>query len=154
MKAIRVHATGGPDVLRIEEIPDPTVGPGEALVRVEAVGVNFIEVYQRVGLYPQSPPFTPGGEGAGSVVAVGTGVTGVRVGDRVASHELRGSYGELAVAVADRLVVLPDAIDVRTGAAAMLQGMTAHYLTTSTYSLGRGDWCLVHAAAGGVGLLL
>ena len=154
MKAIRVRASGGPDVLRIDEIADPIPGPGEALVRIEAVGVNFIEVYQRVGLYSMPLPFTPGGEGAGTVVGIGPGVTAVRAGDRVASHELRGAYAELATAPAERLVVLPDAIDARTGAAAMLQGMTAHYLATSTYPLGRGDWCLVHAAAGGVGLLL
>ena len=154
MKAIRIRTIGGPDVLRIEEVPDAAPGPGEALVRVEAVGLNFIEVYQRMGLYPQAMPFTPGGEGAGTVAAIGPGVTSVRVGDRVASQELRGAYADLAVATADRLVMLPDAIDARTGAAAMLQGMTAHYLATSTYPLGRGDWCLVHAAAGGVGLLL
>jgi len=154
MRAIRVHAAGGPEVLRIEEIPEPTPGAGEALVRVEAVGVNFIEVYQRTGLYPQTYPFTPGGEGAGTVVAVGPGVTAVKVGDRVASQELRGAYAELALAAADRLIPLPDSIDTRTGAAAMLQGMTAHYLATSTFPLSRGDWCLVHAAAGGVGLLL
>jgi NADPH:quinone reductase len=154
MKAIRVHAPGGPDVLRIEEVADAIPGPGEALVRIDAVGVNFIEVYQRVGLYSVPLPFTPGGEGAGTVVGIGPGVTAVRAGDRVASHELRGAYAELAIAPAERLVVLPDAIDARVGAAAMLQGMTAHYLATSTYPLGRGDWCLVHAAAGGVGLLL
>ena len=154
MKAIRVHTPGGPDVLRIEDIPDREPAAGEALVRLEAVGVNFIEVYQRMGLYPVQTPFTPGGEGAGTVVAIGAGVTAVRVGDRVASTDLRGSYAEHAVAPADRLVTLPDAIDARTGAAAMLQGMTAHYLATSTYPLRRGDWCLVHAAAGGVGLLL
>ncbi len=154
MKAIRVHAAGGPEMLRIEEIPEPTPGPGEALVRVEAIGVNFIEVYQRAGLYPQTHPFTPGGEGAGTVTAIGSGVTAVKVGDRVASQELRGAYAELALAAADRLIALPDAIDTRSGAAAMLQGMTAHYLATSTYPLSRGDWCLVHAAAGGVGLIL
>ena len=154
MKAIRVHTPGGPEVLRIEEIPDAEPGPGEALVRVEAVGVNFIEVYQRMGLYPLPLPFTPGGEGAGTVIAIGAGVTAVRIGDRVASHELRGSHAELALAAADRLITLPDAIDAHTGAAAMLQGMTAHYLATSTYPLDHGEWCLVHAAAGGVGLLL
>ena len=154
MKAIRVHTPGGPEVLRIEEIPDPHPGPGEALVRVEAVGVNFIEVYQRMGLYPLPLPFTPGGEGAGTVIAIGAGVTAVRIGDRVASHELRGSHAELALAAADRLITLPDAIDAHTGAAVMLQGMTAHYLASSTYPLAHGEWCLVHAAAGGVGLLL
>ena len=154
MKAIRVRTPGGPEVLRIEDVSDPGPGPGEALVRVEAAGVNFIEVYQRMGLYPMPLPFTPGGEGAGTVIAIGTGVTAVRIGDRVASQELRGSYAELALAAADRLITLPDAIDAHTGAAVMLQGMTAHYLATSTYPLGHDDWCLVHAAAGGVGLLL
>ena len=154
MKAIRVHTSGGPEVLRIEEIADLRPDAGEALVRIDAVGVNFIVVYQRLGLYPMSLPFTPGGEGAGTVVAIGSGVTGVRVGDRVASQDLRGSYAELALARADRLIALPETIDASTGAAAMLQGMTAHYLATSTYPLARGDWCLVHAAAGGVGLLL
>ena len=154
MKAIRIHTPGGPDVLRLEQIPDPVAGRGEVLVRMEAIGVNFIEIYQRMGLYPVPLPFTPGSEGAGSVAGIGAGVTTVRIGDRVASQELRGSYAELAVAAADRVVALPDAIDTQTGAAAMLQGMTAHYLTTSTYPLSRGDWCLVHAAAGGVGLLL
>src|SRR5687768_4340400 len=138
MKAIRVRTIGGPEALRIEETPDPIPGPGEALVRIEAAGLNFIEVYQRMGLYPQPMPFTPGSEGAGTVTAVGPGVTVVRVGDRVASQEMRGSYAELAIATAERLVVLPDAIDTRIGAAAMLQGMTAHYLATSTYPLQRG----------------
>ena len=154
MKAIRVHEPGDADVLRLEEIPDPAPGPGEALVRVEAVGVNFIEIYQRKGLYPMQRPYTPGREGAGTVIAVGEGVTTVRAGDRVASESLNGSYAELATAKADRLVVLPEGVTTRDGAAAMLQGMTAHYLATSTYPLGAGDWCLVHAAAGGVGLLL
>ena len=154
MKAIRVHELGGADVLRLEEVPDPQPGPGEVLVRTEAIGVNFIEVYQRKGLYPLARPFTPGREAAGTVVAVGDGVTSPRVGDRVATEGLRGSYAELAVAPADRLVALPDGIDTRTGAAVMLQGMTGHYLATSTYPLSPGDTCLVHAAAGGVGLLL
>src|SRR5690349_22003686 len=98
MKAIRVHTPGGPEVLRIEDVPDRTAGPGEAVVRLEAVGVNFIEVYQRMGLYPVAVPFTPGGEGAGTVVAIGAGVTDVRIGDRVASQDLRGAYAELGVA--------------------------------------------------------
>jgi NADPH2:quinone reductase len=154
MRAIRVHDVGDADVLRLEEVPDPRPGPGEALVRVETIGVNFIEVYQRKGLYPLARPFTPGREAAGTVVAVGDSVTSPRVGDRVATEGLRGSYAELAVAPADRLVALPDGIDTRTGAAVMLQGMTGHYLATSTYPLSPGDTCLVHAAAGGVGLLL
>jgi NADPH:quinone reductase len=154
VKAIRVHEAGPPDVLRLEEVADPRPAKGEALVRIEAAGVNFMEIYQRTGLYPVPRPFTPGSEGAGTVVAVGEGVTSVRPGDRVASVGLSGSYAELAVAPADRLVALPDAIDARTGAALMLQGLTAHYLATSTYPLSAGDWCLVHAAAGGVGQLL
>jgi len=154
MKAIRVAEPGGPEVLRVEEVPDPRPGAGEALVRLEAIGVNFIEVYQRKGLYQMTLPFTPGGEGAGTVVAVGSGVTSVRVGDRVASVDFRGSYAELARAAADRLVPVPGGVDIRTAGAVMLQGMTAHYLSHATYVLARGDWCLVHAAAGGVGLLL
>src|SRR5205823_9569432 len=108
MRAIRVHAPGDADVLRLEDVPDPEPGPGEAVVRIEAAGVNFIEVYQRTGTYPQPLPFTPGSEGAGTVVAVGRDVTAVREGDRVASESLRGSYAALAVEDADRLVVLPD----------------------------------------------
>lgn len=155
MRAIRVHHTGGPDVLQLEEVPDPSPGPGEALVRLEAVGVNFIEVYQRTGMYPLPLPYVPGREGAGIVTAVGEGVTVVKPGDRVAAVEsLQGAYAEFAKAPADRLIKVPDDIDLKTAAAAMLQGLTAHYLATSTYKLGPGDWCLVHAAAGGVGLLL
>ena len=154
MKAIRVSRTGGPEVLELEELPDPRPGPGEALLRLEAIGVNFVEIYHRKGLYSSSPPFTPGTEGAGRVVAVGEGITSVRVGDRVASVNLLGSYAELACAPADRLVQLPEKVDTRTGAALLLQGLTAHYLATSTYPLSQGVWCLIHAAAGGVGLLL
>ena len=154
MKAIRVHENGGPETLRVEEIPDPTPGPGEIVVRLEEVGVNFIEVYQRNGQYPTKRPYTPGREGAGTVSAGGSGVTRVQVGDRVASEAFDGSYAELATANADRVVKLPDGIETSVGAAVMLQGLTAHYLATSTYALQRGDRCLVHAAAGGVGLLL
>ncbi len=154
MRAIRVHEPGDADVLKIDDAPEPRVGAGEAVVRMEAIGVNFIEVYQRKGLYPVPCPFTPGSEGAGIVVAVGPGVTTVRVGDRVASQQLRGSYAESALVPADALVPLPTNVDATLAAAVMLQGMTAHYLATSTYPLSRGDWCLVHAAAGGVGLLL
>src|SRR5580765_481393 len=111
MKAIRVHAPGGPEVLRIDDVPDPEPGPGEALVRMEATGVNFIEIYQRKGQYPLPLPFTPGGEGAGTVVAVGEGVTQLRAGDRVASETLRGTYAELAKAPAGRLVRLPDGVE-------------------------------------------
>jgi NADPH2:quinone reductase len=154
LKAIRVHATGGPEVLRYEDIPRPSPGPGQALVRIEAIGLNFIEVYQRTGLYKQSLPFTPGSEAAGTVVEIGAKVNAVTGGQRVASTNFAGAYAEFALAPADRLVVLPDGVSNRTGAAALLQGMTAHYLTHSTYVLSRKDTCLVHAAAGGVGLLL
>ena len=154
MKAIRVHTPGGPDALRLEDVPDPQAGPGEAVVRMEATGVNFIEVYQRKGLYPLQTPFTPGAEGAGTVVAVGEGVQTLRVGERVASETLKGAYAELAKASAQRLVRLPDKVEGRVGAAVMLQGITAHYLATSTYPIQRGDRCVIHAVAGGVGLLL
>jgi NADPH2:quinone reductase len=154
MQAIRVRTPGDPGVLQLEEIPDPRPGAGEALVRLEAIGVNFLEVYQRKGWYTMPLPFTPGTEGAGTVVALGEGVTVVRVGDRVASVSFRGSYAELAVASADRLVLLPEELGTREAAAMMLQGMTAHYLATSTHPVGPRDWCLIHAAAGGVGLFL
>lgn len=154
MRAIRVQHPGGPEVLRPESLAEPVAGPGQALVRLDASGVNFIEVYQRAGLYPMPLPYTPGREGAGTVAAVGEGVTALRPGDRVASHELDGTYAELAVGKAERLVALPDGVSTRTAAALMLQGITAHYLATSTYPLKPGDIALVHAAAGGVGLLL
>jgi NADPH2:quinone reductase len=154
VKAIRVYATGGPEVLRYEDAPKPSPGAGQALVRLDAVGVNFIEVYQRTGLYPLKLPFIPGSEAAGVVEQVGDGVTDVKVGQRVASQSFAGSYAEFALAPADRLIVLPPSVTTRTGAAVMLQGLTAHYLTHSTYPLASGDTCLVHAAAGGVGLLL
>ncbi len=154
MKAIRIHQHGGPEVLTLEEIPLSEPKEGEARVRVEAVGVNFIEIYFRLGLYKTALPFTPGSECAGTVTAVGPGVTGVRPGDRVATVNAAGAYAEETVVKADRLVPLPSGVTARQGAAAMLQGMTAHYLTTSTYPLKPGDVCVVHAAAGGVGLLL
>ena len=154
MKAIRVRASGGPEVLRLEEIPAPTPGPGQVLVQVEAAGVNFIDVYQRTGQYPVPPPFTPGQEAAGRVTAAGAGVTHPKVGDRVAYTGVLGAYADYAVVPADRVVALPDGVSPKQGAAAMLQGMTAHYLATTLYPLRPGDTCLVHAAAGGVGLLL
>jgi NADPH2:quinone reductase len=154
VKAVRVHDTGGPEVLRYEDVPKPSPGAGQALVRVTAVGVNFVEVYQRSGLYPLPLPFIPGSEAAGIVEQVAEDVTTVKVRQRVASASLMGAYAEYAVAPADRLVVLPDRVTDRIGAAVMLQGMTAHFLTHSTYPLTSGDTCLVHAAAGGVGLLL
>ncbi len=154
MKAVRVHASGGSEALRFEDVPDPTPSTGEAVVRVEAAGVNFIDVYHRTGLYKAPLPATLGQEGAGVVESVGPGVTTVRVGERVAWAVVLGSYAEKAAVPADRLVPLPDGVTTRQGAAAMLQGMTAHYLASSTYPLKAGDVCLVHAAAGGVGLLL
>ena len=154
MKAIRVHENGGAEALRLETIPDPVPGPGQVLVRLEAIGVNFIEIYQRRGLYKVAMPFVPGEEGAGKVEAVGPGVEDVRVGDRVASVNFRGSYAELAIADANKVVPIPDGLGAREAAAVMLQGMTAQYLATSVYALQPGDRCLVHAAAGGVGLLL
>jgi len=154
MRAIRVHENGGAEVLRLETIPDPVPGPGQVLVRLGAIGVNFIEIYQRRGLYKVAMPFGPGEEGAGTVEALGPGVEDVRVGDRVASVNFRGSYAELAIADADKVVPIPDGLDVRHAAAVMLQGMTAHYLATSVHALQPGERCLVHAAAGGVGLLL
>ncbi|HEU4473913.1 MAG TPA: quinone oxidoreductase [Gemmatimonadales bacterium] len=154
MKAIRMHATGGTDVLRVEDVPVPTPGPGQVVIRVGAAGVNFADVYQRKGLYPAPLPFTLGREGAGVVERVGEGVTTCRVGDRVVSENVAGGYAEYAVAAADRVVPIPDGISSKVAAAVILQGITAHYLATSTYPLGSGDTCLVHAAAGGVGLLL
>jgi len=154
MRAIRVSQYGGPEAMRLEEMPTPRPGDGQALVRLEAAGVNFIDVYQRSGLYKGALPFTLGLEGAGIVEAVGGGVQGVHAGQRVAWTGIPGSYASHAVVPADRVVALPEGLDGRAGAAAMLQGMTAHYLAHSTYPLKRGDACLVHAAAGGVGLLL
>lgn len=154
MRAIRIHAPGGPDALRVEDIPVPAPGPGQALIRVEAAGVNFIDVYHRTGLYRQNLPLTLGREAGGTVEAVGPGVTTVRQGDRVASETAIGAYAEYALVPADRLVPLPDRVSTRLAAAVMLQGLTAHYLVHTTYPLGHGDACLVHAAAGGVGLLL
>jgi NADPH2:quinone reductase len=154
MRAIRIHEFGGPEVLQLEEVPSPEPGEGEALLSVEAVGVNFIDVYHRTGLYPSPLPFTPGMEASGVVEAVGPGVYEVEVGDRVAYAMEQGSYAEAAVVAAWKLVRLPEGLDSASGAAAMLQGMTAQYLTQGTYHLTGGETVLVHAAAGGVGLLL
>jgi NADPH2:quinone reductase len=154
MKAIRVSQTGGPEVLQYVDIETPAPAPGEALVRIEAIGVNFIDVYHRTGLYKLPLPFTPGSEGAGVVDAVGDGVDVVKVGDRVAFAGVRGAYAQYTIAPADKLVPLPDSVDADTAAAAMLQGMTAHYLATSVHAIARGESVLVHAAAGGVGALL
>jgi NADPH2:quinone reductase len=155
MKAVRVHAHGGPEALRFEEIADPRPRSGEAIVRVAAAGVNFIDVYHRTGLYrPTEPPFTPGVEAAGEVESVGESVSAVRVGDVVAFAGPLGSYAERVAVAAERLVGVPAEVNPRVAAAVILQGLTAHYLATSTHPLNSGDTCLVHAAAGGVGLLL
>jgi NADPH2:quinone reductase len=156
MGAIVVSRTGGPDVLDYAaDGPALTPGPGQLLVEVAAAGVNFIDTYMRSGVYPRALPFTPGGEFAGSVAAVGDGVTDYAVGDRVASVDsLSGSYAGHTLVQADRVVHVPDGIPLETAAAAMLQGLTAHYLTVSTWPIQKGDTALVHAAAGGMGLLL
>ncbi|HYN02314.1 MAG TPA: quinone oxidoreductase [Vicinamibacteria bacterium] len=154
MKAIRIEGFGGPDALCLADVPVPSAGPGQVVVRVEAAGVNFIDVYHRTGLYPNPLPLVPGMEGAGVVTAVGPGVSLFREGDRVAWANVLGSYAEHVLLAADRAVAVPPGLRADTAAAAMLQGMTAHYLCTSTYPLKKGDTCLVHAAAGGVGLLL
>ena len=154
MRAIVVSELGNPDVLRLSDINDPKPGPGELLVEVGAAGVNFIETYQRGGLYQMNLPYTPGAEAAGHVLAVGEGVTEFHVGDRVATVNAQGSYAEQAIVAADRAVSVPDGVDIETAAAALLQGMTAHYLTQSTYPVKSGETALVHAAAGGMGLLL
>lgn len=154
MRAVRVREHGGPEAMRVETVPVPRPGPGEALVRVAAAGVNFIDVYKRSGRYRLPLPATLGEEGAGTVAMVGEGASTVRVGDRVGWAGVLGAYAEYAVVPAARLVPLPDGVSPALGAAVMLQGMTAHYLASSTYPLRPGDRCLVHAAAGGVGLLL
>jgi NADPH:quinone reductase len=154
VKAIRVHSSGGPEVLRVEDLPTPSPGPGQALIQVDAAGVNFIDVYHRTGLYPRDLPFTIGVEAAGTVTAIGSGVNNLQAGDRVATCDAIGAYAEYALAAADRLVPLPDRVSTRTAAAVLLQGITAQYLVSSAYPLGRGATCLIHAAAGGLGLLL
>lgn len=154
MKAIRIHKHGGPEVLSYEDIPEPEPGPGQAVVKIDAAGVNFIDIYFRTGLYPAELPLTNGQEGAGTVSAVGAGVTDLSVGDRVGYTGIHGSYAEYAVVAADRLVKVPDSISTKTAAAALLQGMTAHYLIRSTFELNASHIALIHACAGGVGLLL
>src|SRR3954469_20775020 len=151
--AIRIHKVGAPDVLSWEEVEVSDPGPGQVLLRQEAVGLNFIDVYHRTGLYPQPLPFTPGVEGAGVVGAVGPEVTSVNVGDRVAYAGPIGGYAEVRLIDADRLVKLPDAISSEQAAAAMLQGMTVHMLLRRVYPVKAGDTILIHAAAGGVGLI-
>lgn len=154
MRAIRVAAPGGPEVLQPVELPDPLPAATDAVVRVSVAGVNFIDVYHRSGRYPLALPFTPGQEGAGVVVAVGAGVADLRPGDRVGWADGLGGYAELAALPAERLVPLPDAITDRDAATVLLQGMTAHYLSHDTCPVEPGDTVLVHAGAGGVGLLL
>jgi NADPH:quinone reductase len=153
MRAIVVTEFGGPEVLRISDYEDPRPGPGEIAIDVAASGVNYRDTYERTGAYPKDLPYVPGGEGAGRVSAVGEGVTGIAIGDVVVSSELRGGYAERAVVRADRAVPVGD-LEPEQAAAAFLQGLTAHYLTHSTYAVKPGDIALVHAAAGGVGLLL
>ena len=154
MKAIQVKRTGGPDVLDLVELPVPEAKGNEAVIKIAAAGVNFIDVYFREGRYQAVVPFVPGQEGAGDVVAVGPDVTQLKVGDRVAYAGVMGSYAEYAAVTADRLVKIPEGVSYQQAAAVMLQGMTAHYLCNDTYPLRKGETALVHAAAGGVGLLL
>lgn len=154
MQAVRMHQTGGPEVLALETLPDPAPAPGAVLIDVEAAGVNFIDCYHRSGLYPQPLPFTPGVEGAGTVRALGTGVADWRIGDRVAWAGAPGSYAERIVVAADRLVPVPAALSAEQAAAALLQGLTARVLTAETCPLAPGDPVLVHAGAGGMGRLL
>ena len=154
MKAIRVHAPGAADVMKLEDVPEPQPKAGEAMVKVDAAGLNYIDVYQRSGLYKLQMPLTLGLEAGGTVSAIGPGVTEVKVGDKVAFTGVPGAYAQYAAVPAARLVVLPQGVSTKQGAAIMLQGITAHYLACSTYPLKNGDSCLVHAAAGGVGLIL
>ena len=151
MKLIQVTKIGGPEELKLVDAPIPSPAAGQALVRIAATGVNFIDVYFRIGLYKADLPLTPGSEAAGVVESVGEGVNTVKPGDRVAYAMVRGSYTQYALVPAAQLIKLPDGVDFTTAAAAMLQGMTAHYLTHSTFPLKKGDVALVHAAAGGVG---
>lgn len=154
MKAVRVHKPGGPEALTFEDVPEPTPKAGEAIVKVDAAGINYIDVYQRSGQYKLELPLTLGLEAGGTVTAIGAGVTEVKVGDKVAYTGVPGAYAQYAAVPAQRLFVLPQGLSTKQGSAMMLQGMTAHYLGCSTYPLKKGDTCLVHAAAGGVGLLL
>jgi NADPH:quinone reductase len=154
MKAIQIHQTGGPEVLTLAEIPIPTPGPGQVLIKIAATGVNFIEIYFREGRYKAPLPLTPGSEAAGTVEQFGDGVEGFAVGDHVASTSVMGSYAEYALVPASQLVKVPTGLDLKQAAAAILQGMTAHYLSHSTFPLKSGDTALIHAAAGGTGQLL
>ena len=155
MKAVQINEYGGPDAMKYQDVPDLSPGEGEALVEIQAVGVNYTDVYSRAGINPGPPlPRTIGVEGAGAVRAVGAGVADVSTGDVVAYCSIPGSYAEQAVVPASRLIKMPAGLSANDGAAAMLQGMTAHYLCYSTYPVKQGDRTLVHAGAGGVGLLL
>ena len=154
MRAVVVREHGGPEVLEVRDVPEPVAGAGQVVVDVAAVGVNFVDTYNRSGLYPSKPPYVAGGEAAGTVSAVGDGVAGLSVGDVVVSSNVRGAYAERAVVDADRAVRVPDGVSARQAAASLLQGMTAHYLVNSTYAVRGGDTVLVHAAAGGMGLTL
>jgi NADPH2:quinone reductase len=154
MQVIRFTEQGGPDVLRPADVPEPEPGPGQVRVDLAATGVNFVEVYQREGRYRVPLPYVPGSEGAGTVSAVGEGVDGLRVGDRVVSLDLEGAYAERALVDAERVVPVPADVDLHLAAAAFLQGATTHYLLTDTYPVRPGEVVLVHAAAGGMGLLL
>ena len=154
MKAIQIRATGGPEVLELAELPIPVPGPGQVLIRVEAIGVNFIEIYFRKGTYKAALPLIPGSEAAGTIEELGSGVNNFKPGDAVASVSVLGSYAEYALVPAAQLVKVPAGLSPEKAAAAMLQGMTAHYLAHSTYPLKSGETALVHAGAGGVGLLL
>ena len=154
MKAIQIQATGGPEVLQLAELPIPEPGAGQVLMRVEAVGVNFIEIYFRKGTYKATLPLTLGSEAAGTVEKLGPGVKGIEEGDAAASVSVLGSYAEYALVPAAQLIKVPEGVTPEQAAAAMLQGMTAHYLAYSTFPLKAGDTALVHAGAGGVGLLL
>jgi len=154
MKAIQVQRAGGPEVLTLVDIDVPKPKPNEALVQIKAIGVNYIDVYFRQGRYPGTPPFIDGQEAAGVVIEIGSDAKTVNIGDRVAYTGILGSYAEYAVVPADRLVKIPETLDFRQAAASMLQGMTAHYLCHATYPLKHGEIALIHAAAGGVGLLL
>jgi NADPH2:quinone reductase len=154
MKAIQIRATGGPEVLELAELPIPVPGPGQVLIRIEAIGVNFIEIYFRKGTYKAALPLIPGSEAAGTIEETGSGVNGFKAGDAVASVAVLGSYAEYALVPAAQLVKVPAGLSLGKAAAAMLQGMTAHYLAHSTFPLKAGDTALIHAGAGGVGLLL
>lgn len=154
MQAIRVHQVGGPEVLQFEEVAAPQAGPSQAVVRLEAIGVNYIDTYQRAGLYPLPLPFVLGQEGAGVIESLGPEVQGLEVGQRVAFSNVMGAYAQQIAVPAEKLIKVPHNLSAQSAAALMLQGMTAHYLAYSTFALKAGDTCVIHAGAGGVGLLL